>query len=290
MSGPSTPVVTEPVAVLGAVAALLAEGRDLPEALEALLAGLALRGVALRSAAGDLLATAGDVLRDSAAPVLEVAVPLRDGLPGTLTVVGARPSHLLVLRTCASILGLALAPVASAALLDAAEAERDAIADGLHDGPVQALVVARLAADAAVRGGDVPAARDATQAALVELRRALWQIRPRGSDGVLEALQQLSVQRVDAGLPALGLVVEPEAVLTGRAGSLAYQVVQASAGSDCRVAVRSDGPSVVVDVDGGTLSTPELWTARARALGGDLYASAGRIRLVLPLTTARTAT
>ncbi|MCU1621843.1 MAG: hypothetical protein JWL79_688 [Frankiales bacterium] len=290
MSGPSTPVVTEPVAVLATVAALLADGHDLPEALEVLLSGLALRGVALRSAAGDLLATAGDVLRDSTAPVLEVAVPLRDGLPGTLTVLGARPSQLLVVRTCASILGLALAPVASAALLDAAEAERDAIADGLHDGPVQALVVARLAADAAVRGGDVPAARDATQAALVELRRALWQIRPRGSDGVLEALQQLSVQRVDAGIPALGLVVEPEAVLTGRAGSLAYQVVQAAAGSDCRVAVRSDGPSVVVDVDGGTLSTPELWSARARALGGDLYASAGRIRLVLPLTTARTAT
>ncbi|MDX6214630.1 MAG: hypothetical protein QOG99_214, partial [Frankiales bacterium] len=257
MSGPSTPVVTEPVAVLATVAALLADGHDLPEALEALLSGLALRGVALRSAAGDLLATAGDVLRDSTAPVLEVAVPLRDGLPGTLTVLGARPSHLLVLRTCASIFGLALAPVASAALLDAADAERDAIADGLHDGPVQALVVARLAADAAVRGGDVPAARDATQAALVELRRALWQIRPRGSDGVLEALQQLSVQRVDAGIPALGLVVEPEAVLTGRAGSLAYQVVQAAAGSACRVAVRSDGPSVVVDVDGGTLSTPE---------------------------------
>jgi signal transduction histidine kinase len=228
VSGPSTPVVTEPVAVLATVAALLADGHDLPEALEVLLSGLALRGVALRSAAGDLLATAGDVLRDSTAPVLEVAV-----------------------------------------------AERDAIADGLHDGPVQALVVARLAADAAVRGGDVPAARDATQAALVELRRALWQIRPRGSDGVLEALQQLSVQRVDAGIPALGLVVEPEAVLTGRAGSLAYQVVQAAAGSDCRVAVRSDGPSVVVDVDGGPLSCGPPGPAPSGATSMRLRAGSG---------------
>jgi len=289
--GPSTPVVAEPSAVLGALAEGLADGHDLPEALDQLVRGLGLRGAAVRSAAGDLLGTAGEVLRDSSAPVLELAVPTRGGLPASLTVTGARPSHLPTLRAAAGILGLALAPVSSALLMDAADAERDQLADTLHDGPVQALVVARLAADVAVRGGDPVAARDAVQAALVELRRALWQIRPRGSAGLAEALEQLSAQRVEAGLAPLGLVVDPAAALSGTSGALAFRLVQVAAGPSSRVAVRTDGSTVTVHVDGGTLPAPELWGARARALGGDLFASAGRLRLVLPLTTgARTAT
>jgi hypothetical protein len=291
MPGPSTPVVAEPSAVLGTLAGLLAEGGDVPSALDVLVSGLGLRGAAVRTAAGDLVGTAGEVLRDSAAPVLEVPVPVRGGVPAALTVTGARPSHLPTLRTAASIVGLALAPVSSVALLDAADTERNHLADALHDGPVQALVAARFAADLAVRGGDSVAARDAVQTALVELRRSLWQIRPRGSAGLVKALEQLSEQRVEAGLPPLGLVVDPTASLSGTTGALAYRIVQVASGPASRVAVRSDGQAVTVDVDGSTLLAPELWAARARALGGDLFASAGRLRLVLPLTTgARTAT
>ena len=74
------------------------------------------------------------------------------------------------------------------AVLSLAEAEADAAADALHDGALQALVVARYAADAAVRGADPAAARDAVQHALVALRRAVWLLRPRGDRGLLEAL------------------------------------------------------------------------------------------------------
>ncbi len=77
-------------------------------------------------------------------------------------------------------------------MLALAEADADAAADGLHDGALQALVVARYAADAAVRGGDPAAARDAVQEALVALRRAVWLLRPRGAQGLLEALRQLA--------------------------------------------------------------------------------------------------
>jgi hypothetical protein len=284
--GPLTPVVTEPSAVLGTVAGLLADGQDLPTALAALVSGLGLRGAAVRSSAGELLGTAGDVLRDSSAPVVEIPVPVRGNALGSLTVIGARPSHVTTLRTVAAVLGLALRPSGSAALLDAAEADRDAAADALHDGPVQALVVARLAADVAARGGDASQARDEVQEALVSLRRYLWQVRPRGGAGLADALAQLSSQRLDAGQPPLALVLDAE--LVGTPAVLAYRVVQAAAGAT-RVALRADGATATVDVDGGTLPGPERWATRARALGGDLFASAGRIRLVLPLTTARTA-
>ena len=284
MPGPSTLVVTEPCAVLATVAGLLAEGGSLAEGLDALVSGLGLRSAAVRTAAGDLLGASGEVVHDLSTPVLELGVPLRVGASATLTVTGARPSQLPALRAAAAVLGLAAVPAEHAALLEAAEAERDALADSLHDGPVQGLVVARLAADAAVRGGDAVAARDAVQDALVDLRRALWQIRPRGGAGLADALSQLAAQRAEAGDAAL--TVTGEADLTGPAAGLAYRVVQAARATG--VALTWDGPLVAVDLD-GALPTPELWGARARALGGDLYATAGRIRLVLPVPTARTA-
>ena len=281
---PTSAVVAEPSAVLGTVAGLLADGADLPTALSALVAGLGLRGAAVRSGTGELLGSAGEVLQVASAPVLEIPVPARAG--ATLTVTGARPSHLSALRAAANVLALALARTGGPALMDAAAEELDELADSLHDGAVQALVVAKLAADAAVRGGDAAAARDAVQEALVGMRRAMWQIRPRGGSGLGEALAQLSAQRVDAGLPALGLVLDVD--LTGTTGALAYRIAQAAAAT--RVATRRVAEGVSVDIDGGPLPHPELWAARARVLGGDLFSSAGRIRLVLPLSTsARTA-
>jgi len=282
--GPPMLAVAEPGAVLGAMAGLLADGGGLSDALDELVSGLGLRGVALRTAAGEVLGASGEVLRGLSTPVLEVPVPVRAGAASTLTVTGARPSQLPTLRAAASILGLAVTPAVDASLLDAAEAEREALADALHDGPVQAVVVARLAADAAARGGDATVARQAAQDALAELRRALWQIRPRGADGLLAALGQLSAQRVDAGLGPLAVTADVD--LSGTAAALAYRVVQVAGAAD--VSVSRDGGFANVDLD-GALPTPELWAARARVLGGDLFASAGRIRLVLPLSTARTA-
>ena len=122
------------------------------------------------------------------------------------------------------------------AVLSLAEAEADAAADALHDGALQALVVARYAADAAVRGGDAAAARDAVQEALVALRRAVWLLRPRGSKGLLEALQQLATQVVDAGCAPVVLDVDDDAAavldteLTPAAATVAYRLVQRAAG------------------------------------------------------------
>ena len=118
MPGPPTLVVAEPSAVLGTVAGLLADGGALPEALDELVAGLGLRGVALRTAAGDVLGASGEVLRDVSTPVLEIPVPVRNGAAPTLTVTGARPSQLPVLRSAAAVLGLALTPAPHPDLLE----------------------------------------------------------------------------------------------------------------------------------------------------------------------------
>ena len=295
--GPVLPALADPVVVLGRFAGLLADG--VPEALQSLVSALGLRTAVVRAASGELIGVAGETLAavplmravPAENPVVELPVHGRSGTPtGTLTVVGARPSQLPVLRSAAAVLGLALVPQTDAAqLLEAVEADHDDLADALHDGAVQSLVVARYAADAAVRGGSAEVAREAVQSALVELRRALWSIRPRGGSGLVAALEQLSAQLTDAGRPSVGLLGGTD--VAGTPAVLAFRLVQAVAGEETvRVALRADGDGVLVDVTGGSaLPSPERWVRRARALGGDLVASAGRLRLVLPLPQARTA-
>lgn len=298
--GSSTPVLTDPCVVLGRFAVLLSDGSAIPAALDALVADLGLTSAVLRTPAGDIVGVGGEALhavpylRAEALldPSVELPVVGRSGsTTATLTVLGARPSHLPVLRTAAAVLGLALVPAPSATdLLEAAEADRDDLADSLHDGPVQSLVVARYAADAAVRGGDASAARDAVQLALIEARRLLWKLRPRGGSGLISALEQLTDQLSEAA--AAPLVVLGAADLDGSHGVLAYRLVQTVTGpAPVRVTVRLDGSAVIVDVAGGAaLPSPERWVHRARALGGDLSAAAGCLRLVLPLNSdARTA-
>ena len=172
---------------------------------------------------------------------------------------------------------------AAAALLDAADVEADALADRLHDGALQALVVARYAADAAVRGGDAALARDAVQDALVALRRAVWLIRPRGADGLATALAELSAQRVAAGAPPLDLHVDAPAAdsLAPVARATAYRFVQACAPEAVHVA--PEGAEVVVSVP-GAVADAAGWTARAGALGGRLHVDDATSRLVLPVT------
>lgn len=275
----------DPCLALGEFAALLADGSALAASLETLRHRLGVRGIVLCDAAGSVLA--GSPSADG--PLVELPVYGRSGSRvGTLGVTGSRAADLPVLRSAAAVLGLALVPSQ-----DLLEDDRDALADALHDGPVQSLVVARYAADAAVRGGDAAVARDAVQSALVDVRRFLWHLRPRGASGLVEALDQLSSHVVEAGGSPVGLVgdVDAAAVLRGGPAVLAYRLVQALARADgppVRVALRADDDRLVVDVDGGTpLTDADRWERRARTLGGELTASAGRTRLALPRPETR---
>lgn len=174
---------------------------------------------------------------------------------------------------------------AAAALLALADAEADAVADALHDGALQALVVARYAADAAVRGADPALARDAVQEALVALRRAVWLVRPRGDEGLSEALAGLSGHRAAAGDPPLALAVDEDAAaaLSTACAAVAYRFVQrAAAASTGPLAVRvgrtPDGVHVEVAVE---VADPAGELLRARAVGGAVTALPGGSTLLL---------
>ena len=176
----------------------------------------------------------------------------------------------------------------AAALLRLADADADALADRLHDGVLQMLVVARYAADATVRGADPVLARDAVQDALVALRRAVWLLRPRATAGLSAALADLSAQRVAAGLPELCLALDPAATagLDDAAAGLAYRLVQAvveqAGGQPVQVRLSHAGDLAALEVDG---ALPDLagWSLRARAVGGELVVGSGRLRLLLRL-------
>ncbi len=274
--------------VLARFAEQLTGLRSLAPALDGLVEGLSVRTAVVRDTQGDLLGVGGEALH--AVPAMR-ALPLQPESVelvvrgGSLTVLGARPSQLPALRAAAAVIGLVLSPVASCGeLLDDAEEGLDEVADALHDGPVQALVVARYASDAAVRGGDPALAREAVQDALVHLRRTLWSLRPRGERGLLAALDQLAAHLAERG--GAGLAVLGSGDLSGQPAVLAYRLVQSVSGVEpTRVSVRVEGARVVVTLDGGSpLAAPDRWVRRARALGCDLSTSAGRLRLVLPLS------
>ena len=305
MSQPSLPRAADPAdAVAGLAVDLVRTGRDgLPAALAALVAATGLRAAVLRGPApGDaVLAAAGERLQAVPGPAVDELPVHRPGAPGAapvavLVVTGSRPALLPLLRSAAAVLGLALAAGAPD-LLDAVEHDRDELADRLHDGALQDLLVARLAADVAVRGGSPVLARDAVQEALVALRRLLWHVRPRTERDLPSALSALSARLVEAGgLPLRVLGVLPAAGLDAPVSTAAFRLVQAvavDAGPAERavtVALRPDPAtpgSVVLDVDGGlALADPVRWRARLRALGGDLHGSPGRLRVLLPLQEA----
>lgn len=319
MSQPS-PVLVDPAVVLCRLAAVLAAGASLPSALPELVRGLGLRAAVVRAADGDLLAVAGDVLHavpagrvlGTTAPTVELPVPGRSTEPAaSLTVVGARASQLPVLRAAAAVVGLALTDVrpdlaadappdrdaarrSAAALLQAADADLDDLADELHDGPVQQLVAARYAADLAVRGGSPALVRSSVQESVVSLRRVLWHLRPRADVGLAAAIAALSERVVEAGGPAIVRVGSPGDAdeLRGAAAGAAYRLTQAVArpsAAACRVELRVEAGSLIVVLSGGApLTAPERWTARAHALGGDLTGFPNRLRLTLPIPDMRT--
>ena len=274
-------ISAEPCAVLGRFAALLAEGGPLTPALHVLAHGLPVHNVAVRSVAGDLLGVGGEPLQvvQLAAPQdLVLPVTGADGVPlASLSVRGGRPSQLPALRAAAAVLGLALADKSAQLLVHDRERELDQLADALHDGPMQSLMVARYAADAAVRGGELEPARAAVQDAVVELRELVWSLRPRGGDGLVAALEQLVARRgarpLTLDLPSADVDVDP-AVAT-----LAYRVVQAAAPE--QVAVRLQPEGICVEINSG-LPFAQRWARRAEALGCRLTATADHCTLLLP--------
>lgn len=273
----------DPSVLLGRFAGLLAEGGTLSPALHALAAGLPVRTVVLRSADGELLGVGGEALQVMQAvsvqePDLELPVPGPEGRPlALLSIRGARPSQLPVLRAAAAVLGLAVPAHGSAAvraLVDDREREQDELADALHDGPMQTLMVARYAADAALRGADLEPARASVQAAVVELRELVWSLRPRGASGLVPALEQWAATRpLELDLPASGVEVEPAVA------ALAYRVVQAAGPSRVRVALQAE--AICVEINSG-LPSAQRWARRAEALGCRLTATADQCTLLLP--------
>lgn len=172
-----------------------------------------------------------------------------------------------------------------AALLGAADADAEALADRLHDGALQALVVARYAADVCVRGGDPVLARDAVQEALVALRQAVWDLRPRGHADLALSLAELASRRAAAGGGVLDLQVDADvcARLSPTARAAAYRFVQAvPADGPADVRLSETGGFAVLTAGGAPEDVPG-WAARAAALGGTLDLSGPCARLLLPL-------
>ena len=178
-------------------------------------------------------------------------------------------------------------------VLAMAEASADAAADALHDGALQALVVARYAADAAVRGGDVALARDAVQEALVALRHAVWQLRPRGARGLAEALDQLSAHVAATGGATLDVDVDAAAAaaldaVAPAVATVAYRFVQSVAGGapvTVRVRRTATGLRLALDTPVADRTAHAL---RARAVGATLLATRDCASLHLPLTDSAT--
>lgn len=174
-----------------------------------------------------------------------------------------------------------------AALLRLADADADALGDRLHDGVLQALVVARYATDAVARGADPVVARDAVQEALVALRRTVWQLRARAAAGLSAALEELSVQQLATGAHAVTADVDEllAAGLDATAREAAYRLVQAVCRhADSPVGVRLSALAGLAALDvSGPLPDPAGWSLRARALGGQLVVGPGCCRLLLPL-------
>ncbi len=174
------------------------------------------------------------------------------------------------------------AVTAAPALLAAAEQDLDRLADRLHDGALQALVVARYACDAVARGADPALARDAVQDALVALRREVWLLRPRGDEGLMTALLDLCAQLVAAGKPGLRLHADPAVDVASPAVAAAYRLVQAVAGDtllDVRLTVDGDRVALVLDAP---VPDPATWALRARAVGAELVAGPTSTLLLLP--------
>ena len=305
-----TPVVAEVALLAGQVAVMLAVAGDamLTEALRLMVRSLGLRSAVLRATepdGGGLLAVAGEVVHAAepvAAPVRSAPLLLPVQANGrdlaVLALEGHRPAQVPVVRACAAVIALVLAAggaeadaVTALELMRAETQDRDAVADALHDGPLQSLVVARYGADATVRGADPAVARDAVQAALVDLRRMLWQLRPRGAGDLAAALRQLDERLVEGGRPPLLLQVDPASAgeLVGLAATTAYGLVQATALAErtgpLTVELLATRSATVLTI-AGEVPALDRWELRLRALGAVTTVVAGVLLVRFPRSGA----
>lgn len=165
------------------------------------------------------------------------------------------------------------------ALLSLLDADLDALADRLHDGVLQSLVVARYACDAVARGADPSVARDAVQEALVALRRDVWALRPRTHHGLAAALTELASRRAVDGRPALDLMLDDDDDdIDPAAAAVAYRLVQ-SVPDDRPLTVRLSGAALDV---GAGVDDPAAWALRLSAVGAVLLSESARTRVLLP--------
>ena len=117
----------------------------------------------------------------------------------------------------------------------AVERERARLADQLHSGLMQSLVVirhslGRTSAPAAEAPTGLPTADEAVAGCLAETRRLVWHLRPRTLDATLaHALDELA-HRITADTGAC-LVVDTDGVvmISEAQAALVYRVVQAAA-------------------------------------------------------------
>ncbi len=144
----------------------------------------------------------------------------------------------------------------------AAEAERGRLADQLHAGLLQSLVVVRHAVAreqqprAAAAAPGLPTADEALADCLAETRRLVWHLRPRTLDaGIDRALDALAQRLADDGRCLLRVDVLDGDELSAPQAAAVYRVVQAvclasSSGAPLAVAVAPGAIGFVVRVSG----------------------------------------
>lgn len=280
-----TPLDGETV-VLAAAARLLAAHSSFDAVhalLELLRTATGAASVELESATGCVavgtpLAAAG---RTAGVPVVRAGAVV-----GVLHLAHGRSRPRLV-ESVADLLAVALVadPALGAALLAEAEADLEAVAGRLHDGPAQDAVASRYAANLLARGvmttEDVSDALDRVSRGL---REAVSDLHSRGHDGdVGAALRVLAESHGDVTLT----VGEDLPALASATATLGYRVVQAALVLGGAVSVLPGGDGsvdvVVAGLPGGLAhEVQRRFLARCAALGAQVDPEPVSLRLRLP--------
>ena len=284
-SATGTPLDSEPV-VLAAAARLLAESsaRDaVPALLDLLRRATGAASVELESATG-CVAVGSPV---AAAGRTDGVTVVRAGeVVGVLHLAHGRSRPRLV-EIVADLLAVALVPdpALGGALLLEADADLEAVAGRLHDGPAQDAVASRYAASLLARGvvtsDDVSEALDRVGRGL---RAAISDLHRRGQDGDLGAALLVLAQ----GHPGVTVTVGQRLpVLDPATAALGYRVVQAASalGGQVRAEPGADGGVDVAVADLPADLAHEVqrrFRARCAALGARLDPQPGSLRLRLP--------
>jgi signal transduction histidine kinase len=212
----------------------------------------------------------------------------------------------------------------AAAIVFAQEQERQRVAEGLHDGPVQELVGLGLTLDALstdLRAGDPGAADGVARAAasardaVKALRRAIFDLHPMALDELgFAAATRALVQRLEWRGSRVSLHVADADGLSETHRTVAFRIVQEAIANVVRhaepthvaIVARAEGDRIAIEVvDDGRGFDPgsarpriedghlglAAMTERAALVGGDVTISSApgrgtRIRLVLPAEPA----